>query len=307
MPTQLMSRAEVARRYGVVDRFLPGAADHPIAAGMPAGSVTDDTEQALLIAELLIDDGGRVDAAEFARRLVAWEEGMRERGSLDLLGPSTKAAVSAILRGESVESAGRFGTTNGAAMRVAPVGIARSAARLDTLVDLVQESGRVSHNTGIAIAGAAAVAAAVSAGIEGAGFAEALPVALEAARIGATRGHWIAGGDVGARITWAVANADPSDPRGSLDRLSAVIGTSLATQESVPAAFGVLAIFPDDAWSALCAAATLGGDADTIAAMAGAIAGAQGARFPEDAVATVLRVNHLDLAGVAARLLTLRC
>ena len=49
---------------------------------------------------------------------------MAERGSLDLLGPSTKRAVAAVLAGVPPEEAGAAGATNGAAMRIAPVGIA---------------------------------------------------------------------------------------------------------------------------------------------------------------------------------------
>jgi ADP-ribosylglycohydrolase len=41
----------------------------------------------------------------------------------------------------------------------------------------------------------------------------------------------------------------------------------LAAQESVPAAFAVLALHPNDAWQACLTAASLGGDSDTIAAM----------------------------------------
>jgi len=115
MPTQLMDRAAVGARYGRLTGFEPAAADHPLAAGLPAGSITDDTEQALLLAGMLIDRRGRIDPLEFAAALVAWEQDMRERGSLDLLGPSTTRAVQAVLAGEAVELAGRFGTTNGAA------------------------------------------------------------------------------------------------------------------------------------------------------------------------------------------------
>ena len=53
-----------------------------------------------------------------------------------------------------------------------------------------------------------------------------------------------------------------------------LVGTSLAAQESVPAAFAVLAASPGDPWLACRLAASLGGDCDTIAAMAGAIGGA---------------------------------
>jgi len=303
MPTQLMSREQVAARYGSIMTFLPAADNHPLAAGMPAASITDDTEQALLTARLIIEGRGHVEPATFARELVAWEDGMRAKGSLDLLGPSTKRAVDAVVAGESLEEAGRYGTTNGAAMRVTPVGLARSTRDLPALVDLVVEVSLVSHNTGIALAGAAAVAAAVSAGIDG---VDPIPAAIEAAELAATRGHWVAGGDVGRRILWARTLADPTNVERSLDDIYRLVGTSLATQESVPAAFALLALFPDDPWSAVRAAATLGGDSDTIGAIAGAIGGAVHGSWPTAAVETVLAANNLDLLPVVYGLLELR-
>ncbi len=124
MPTQSFSRAEIERRFGRIDGFRAGPADQPVAPGMPAGSITDDTEQALLLADLLVTGRGTLDPLAFARALLAWEEEMAARGSLDLLGPSTKAALSALAAGASPEETGRHGTTNGAAMRITPVGIA---------------------------------------------------------------------------------------------------------------------------------------------------------------------------------------
>ena len=125
MPTQSLPRAQIAASYGpLLDGFEPAPPGHPLAAGLPAGTVTDDTEQAVLLARLIIDGGGRVDAAELARLLLAWEESMRARGSLDLLGPSTQRAIAALLAGAESGEAGRLGATNGAAMRITPVGIA---------------------------------------------------------------------------------------------------------------------------------------------------------------------------------------
>ncbi|MET1005525.1 MAG: ADP-ribosylglycohydrolase family protein, partial [Propionibacteriaceae bacterium] len=159
MPTQLMSSQQVATRLGRIEGFRAATPDHPLAAGLAAGSVTDDTEQALLLAELLLEGRGHVDPHRFAARLVAWEDDMRARGSLDLLGPSTKSAVAAIAAGASVAEAGRWGTTNGAAMRVTPVGLVMASDDLSALVDRVEETTVISHHTGVAIAGAAAVAA----------------------------------------------------------------------------------------------------------------------------------------------------
>ena len=125
MPTQMLSRAEIRDRWGAL---LPGfecaPPGHPIAAGMAAGAVTDDTEQAILLGRLLVRGHGTVDPRELATALIRWERDMAERGSLDLLGPSTKRAVAAVLAGTPPGEAGATGATNGAAMRITPVGIA---------------------------------------------------------------------------------------------------------------------------------------------------------------------------------------
>ncbi len=331
MPTQMLSRAEITRRWGgFLHGFESAPPGHPIATGLPAGTVTDDTEQAVLLGRLLVKGDGAVEPRELADALVRWERDMAGRGSLDLLGPSTKRAVAAVLAGIPPEEAGASGDTNGAAMRIAPVGIAFapgpapasgpapsvSSANLSTLVDHVVAASRVTHNTGIALAGAAAVAAAVSAGISGAeiagaigaaGVAGATAWAIDAARIAADRGHWVAGADVAARIGWATGLVAGRTQAQAAELIYTLVGTSLATQESVPAAFAVLAAVPDDPWQACLLAASLGGDCDTIAAMAGAIAGAcHGVTaFPPEAIA-VIDAQGLDLAALADDLSALR-
>src|ERR1700730_4999941 len=175
MPTQMLSRQKIRDRWGALLRgFEPAPPGHPIAAGMPAGAVTDDTEQAVLLGRLLLS--GRVDPRELADGLIAWEREIIARGSLDLLGPSTRRAIDAVLAGTPPEQAGRFGDTNGAAMRIAPVGL---TVRVDVTAPVddgpsystaprgaVQQASLVTHNTSVALAGAAAVAAAVSAGLD---------------------------------------------------------------------------------------------------------------------------------------------
>jgi ADP-ribosylglycohydrolase len=308
MPTQLLSRPQIVERWGpLLTGFEAAPDDHPIAAGMPAGAVTDDTEQAVLLGRLLVAGGGRVDPDELAAALLGWERAMADRGSLDLLGPSTKRALMAVLAGIPPTETGRYGDTNGAAMRITPVGIATAADDRPALVDRVQQASLVTHNTSIALAGAAAVAAAVSAGIDGADVAAATEAAIAAARLAAQRGHWTAGADVAARIDWAANLVAGAPPLRAAEVIYTLVGTSLATQESVPAAFAVLSAVPGDPWQASLLAASLGGDCDTIAAMAGAIGGAcHGlAAFPPPAVASADR-NGLDLAALADALLQLR-
>jgi ADP-ribosylglycohydrolase len=308
MPTQLMSPDEVTACFGTLDGLREPPADHPIAAGRPAGSITDDTEQALLLADALLAGAGKVDSDDLARRLLAWAERARERGSLDLLGPSSSAALAALVAGGPLDEVGRFGATNGAAMRIAPVGLIMSTSDLDALVDLVADASRVTHHTGVAIAGAAAVAAAVSGGIDGATVADATTLGIRAAELGQRRGQWVAGASVGRRIAWAIGLVDGADHDRSVRDVVELVGTSLATQESVPAAFAVLALHPNDAWQACLTAASLGGDSDTIAAMAGTIAGACLGMdaWPLDAVQTVRATNQLNLEILAEKLLALR-
>ena len=309
MPSQLLSPADVDGRYGSIRWFQPAPNDHPIAAGLPAGHITDDTEQALLIARLLIDGHGHIDPVKLAHSLADWERDMASRGSLDLLGPSTQRAISAVAAGTAIEEAGRFGDTNGAAMRVAPVGIARPIEDFAGLLQAVVEASGVTHNTTIALAGASAVAAAVSAGIAGAGIEDAIQVGLSAAQAGRNRGSWVAGADVAARIEAALDGVRDLGEAEQVRFIRNVVGTSVATQESVPAAFAVLrARGGRSAWEACLQAASLGGDSDTIAAMVGAIAGAcEGVgAFPLEAVELIESVNGLALEPLCLQLLELR-
>ena len=111
-----------------------------------------------------------------------------------------------------------------------------------------------------------------------------------------------------AFIVWAAGLTEGRSTPDVMRTVYRLVGTSLATQESVPAAFAVAAASPDDPWLACRIAASLGGDCDTIAAMTGAICGAGAGveAFPRDARDTVTKVNGLELTGVAERLLALR-
>ncbi len=307
MPTQSMSRAEIETDHGPITGLVGAGPHQRIAAGMPAGRITDDTEQALLLARLLVEGHGHVAPGVLAAELLAWERGMAARGSLDLLGPSTKRAVERIASGEPPERAGLDGVTNGAAMRIAPVGVAVAPEPLDVLVGAVVEASFVTHATSLGLGAAAAVAAAVSVGVAGGTLADALEAAPSAAAGGARPGRGGAGGPGGVRR----AGGAPHPPRPPRERgaseIDAVVGTSVAAQESVVAAFAIAAAEPDP-WAALCLAASVGGDTDTIAAILGAVLGSvHGAdAWPADEVTVVVEVNGLDLAPACRDLLALR-
>ncbi len=307
MPTQMLPRATVQRLFPKLSWFEAGPSENRISAGWQAGRVTDDTEQALILAKLLLEGRGHVDPPRFAAELAAWAQQAEADGS-EQLGPSSRRAIEAVAAGSPVEEAGRAGTTNGAAMRIAPVGIATGPDDLTMLVDRVEEACLVTHHTGVAIAGAAAVAAAVSAGLAGLPPDEALGLACQAAEMGAARGHYVAAPDVAQRIAWAAGLIQDVSQEAAADLVAGLIGTGVAIEQAVPAAFALAWRWPADPWQACLTAARLGGDADTIAAIAGAVGGAWAgaAAFPMAALAVVEEVNGLGLADVAQRLLALR-
>ena len=143
--------------------------------------------------------------------------------------------------------------------------------------------------------------------VDGASVAAATDAGIAAARLGARRGRWVAGADVAARIRWAAGLVNGRDPDEAAEVIYTLVGTSLATQESVPAAFAVLSVIPDDPWRACLLAASLGGDTDTIAAVAGAIAGACHCHsaFPPHAIA-IIDAHGFALTALADELLALR-
>ena len=305
MPSQTLPRAQIRASYGTITGFVAPCADHPVSHGLQAGQVTDDTEQALLLARRLLATPGRFDDAAWAHDLLDWEAGVRARGLRDLLGPSTKAALTALLAGVPPTETGRAGATNGAAMRIAPVGIAVPARDPGQLVARVADTCRVTHNTGEAIAAAAAVATMISCGVAGADWCQALPEAVRAAGLGQALG-WPAGvPDMAERIVAAV----DLGRSGDIEAIATRIGTSVASHQSVPAAFALVAAAAGDAWAAACLAANIGDDTDTIGAIAGAICGAcAGAgALPAERIAELLAANPgLDIDGLAAGLLALR-
>ncbi|WP_166418910.1 ADP-ribosylglycohydrolase family protein [Cochlodiniinecator piscidefendens] len=305
MPSQTLACEEIKKHYGIIQDFVAPFDDHPVSHGLLAGQITDDTEQSFLLAQRLIDGNGHIDEILWAKDLIAWEADVRARGLRDLLGPSSKAALDALLSGMPAAEAGRNGTTNGASMRISPVGISTPAEPMERLLDRVERACRMTHNTGEAIAAAASVAMVISLGIDGYEFEACVEPALKAAAAGQTRGYPLGEPNIALRISEALQLADQNV---SVEEFAAKIGTSVASRDSIPAAFGVVKLAQGDPWKAALIAANIGDDTDTIGAiscsMAGACNGMSG--FPNDKVATLRTANDLPVETIATALLALR-
>lgn len=272
MPMEMWPRERRERELGYVSTLLPGQPDNEISHGRMAGETTDDTAFSRLICDLLLEYGA-VEPASLARRIMEWRKG-GEKCEL-VLGPSTKQAVESIAAGGSVEEAGRGGRTNGAAMRILPVGIVFDWADETRFAREVAEACKATHNTDVAMGAAGGAAAAVSCAVRGGTPEEAAAAAVGMAERCAHMAYTVSGIHIGERFRRAVdiAAACRSDDE-VLRRLSDEIGTGLPAEESVPtaAALGVYAAGDPMRCAVLCA--NIGGDTDTIGAIACGICGA---------------------------------
>lgn len=304
MPAMMTPDQTWDRYGGWIDRFLPGADDHIVHAGLPPGRITDDTEQAFMLAAEIIEDRG-VTINGSVRAVLRWYDSVGGE-NCPYIGPSTRRAVQQLRNGVDPLRSGLRGDTNGAAMRVSVVGLIHPGDVVGAAHDAVLQA-TPTHHTDVAMSGAAAVAGAVAMALRpGAGLDAILGAGIDAAEIGRQRGPAYMGASVARRIELAVAIARKlAEPRARIQELYDLVGSTLATSESVPAAFGVLAMADGDPMQTAIYAAALAGDADTVGAMACAIAGAwRGAdAFPEDVRATLRSANpELDFEQTAQRL-----
>jgi ADP-ribosylglycohydrolase len=292
MPAMLTPQ-QTRERFGAITTFIDAPADQPWHAGLVAGKVTDDTEQAMWLARSIINVGA-VTLQGVANAIVNWYDAI-DGDNCIFVGPSTRRGVAKIRSGMDLRQTGLLGDTNGCAMRVSVVGLihpgdVEAAARDGAL------SAIPTHNTKVGCAAAAAIAGAVAYALKpDADLRGILNAGIDAALIGEQIGEASLGASVARRIDFAVSLA--RDEIGTVDdRVQALydlIGTSLAASEAAPAAMGIVALAEGEPVRAAQLSAQLSGDADTIGAMACAVCGAwKGIEaIPHDMIDQLRRVN----------------
>jgi poly(ADP-ribose) glycohydrolase ARH3 len=230
----------------------------PLRGGrLPAGSYTDDTEMTIVLAESLLRCDV-VDEADLGPAFVAAHDPRRgySTSTLRVLALIAEGLPGPAAARRIFEERGSLG--NGAAMRVAPV-----AVRFyddSVLCDAqARRSAAVTHAHPAGIDAAAVQAAAVAAAIDG---ADPLAAAERAATTGEMRE---------ALAAVACACAISLTPESLAQEAAGVPPTG---PPSVAAAV-VAGAWASDFRDAVTLAVQAGGDTDTVAAMAGAIAGAR--------------------------------
>ncbi|MEV8429484.1 ADP-ribosylglycohydrolase family protein [Streptomyces sp. HUAS 31] len=252
-PAENMKPSEIRARWGRVTGFVT---DNP--------SGTDDTEYAIFSGLLLARHGSALTPAHVE---AAWHEWIADRaeGPFRGAGFSERGTLENLRRGLAapISAQHRHAWSDGLAMRAAPFGVF-AAGRPSEAARLVAIDGSVSHD-GEGIYGGQAVAAGVAAAMAGAPTIAVVASALAVV----PDDSWTARS---LRRAAAVAHRGERAVRSAV-----VIGgypwTDLAP-EAVALAFGAYAAADGDFVQAVLTAVNMGRDADTTAAVAGALAGA---------------------------------
>ncbi|MBK9944724.1 MAG: ADP-ribosylglycohydrolase family protein [Kouleothrix sp.] len=306
---------EIVAQYGGLLRELRTPSSDTFSYGNQAGQITDDTSQMFALAQTIIDCDGNLTEQAWLATLIDWSQNSPHRTQM---GPTTRPLLQALAAGHDTSAIGRglstrkltsFGASNGAAMRIAPAGLVHPGD-IEAAVQLAWITSRPTHDTQIAAAGAGAIAAGVAhALMPGADVFSVVRACLEGARLGEAlgirAGRHVPGPNIARRIELAIEEAlRASDLLDAIRRIEASVGNSVMMVESAPAAVGVFVAAAGNVLDTVAAGASIGNDSDTVAAMAGSLAGALRGigGVPADMFATVKAVNDEDIEAIGAGL-----
>lgn len=296
MPSELWPRSRVKAHFGWIDRFLPGPKENNAACYFNRAEFTDDTSMALCLADALLEREGKIDPDLIGRNILDWALRF-DAFNKNVLGPTSKIALNAIRDGKPVAELENNGVTNGAAMRVSPLGCLLPARDVDSFIDDVALASSPTHKSDLAVAGAVVIAWAISRAIDGESWSAIVDSLPSIARHAQQKRITTFSASLAARLEIAlkiVRNADGTE--SASEQLYQVVGAGTSTIESVPCAIALVELAQTDPNRCAVLCANLGGDTDTIGAMATAICGAlHGVNAIDPALKAELdAVNQLD-------------
>lgn len=275
MPAELWGRKKARDFFGKkIEGLMDGPAENEVACNYKRGQFTDDTAQALVILDSIAATGYVPDARDIAVRMIAWAE-KENAWEKNILGPTSKAALSNFRDGIKDTTITDGALSNGSAMRIPPVGCLFLPERKQEIVDYVYGVSRATHTSDVTIAGASMIAVGVSSAIVNDDFEKVIGDILAIEELGYKKGCETFSARLKERtkIALEIAGQEYEDEEQFAKRIYDVIGTGVGITESVPAAIAAAYYAQDpNRCSLLCA--NMGGDTDTIGAMATAICGA---------------------------------
>ena len=306
MPASFMAPDQIKRIYGRITDFLPPDQEQTAHGNLSEGTVTDDTEESLIVANVLLEARG-FEQSLFIEKMRQWAVANDMLAST-VIGPSTRRFLEAVIDGGDLAEKGKLGDTNGGAMRVAPVGIFYHGD-IPTAIEAALDSARPSHGSKPGLASTAAIAAAIAMAVEGDCTVEdIMAAAIRGAEAGEMEGFDIPAPSVAARIDLAMELVKRNQNK-SLDEICYLlyryIGASMKSYESIPFSLGVFYAAQGAYQTGLLAAINIGDDADTNGAIVGALCGAYGGSesILEAWIDKLRETNQFDFLSIATNLL----
>ncbi len=307
MPMEFMTRERIKEEFGIVNDLVDPRL-FPVHPDLEKGRVTDDTEQVLYLLETYHSKGVTVEST--VEGLLRWME-ETEAEKKGYIGPSSRNALKRILNGEDPRKAGRGGTTCGAAMRVLAPALSVKRHDLEALKNAIWASSVPTHNTNTAMEAAMALGFGYHFAASGEDFEGIIEAILEGAKIGRKMAdNEFVGASTGERVRYFLPRIErmKSDEE-ILDFVYNVVGTTMESNEVVPAAVLIFAYAKDRVWLSIRLGASVGGDTDTIAAISGSLSClyAKDHDIPDDILEIVVQINDLDLDKYAGMLNDMFC
>jgi ADP-ribosylglycohydrolase len=265
---------------------------------------TDDTELSLEVLDAIVRCGG-ITLESAVNALETWVKKF-DVFNKSYLGPTSKKALEGIFAGGDPVEIGREGTTNGAAMRVTPIGILNAGnpekAALDAATLCLP-----THGSNRAMAGAGAVAAAVAEALHDRSTVESV---LEAARRGAQIAEKQGYHKGESRLLSLLdemlkLSAETADDAAFLAEVFRKFEYTMDCEDTVAIVLAFFARSKGDPMHAAILGANMGGDTDTVGALAAAIGGAYSgtAKLDMDLIRQIEEVNHVNFHEKAVSIL----
>lgn len=275
MPAELWGRERARRFFGTpITEFIDGPKENDVAFNYVKGQFTDDTGQALVLLDSIASTDYVPDTKDIATRMLAWAE-KENAFENNILGPTSKLALANFRDGIEDTLVTDKALSNGSAMRIPPIGCLFTPDRKGKIVDYVYQVSRATHTSDVTIAGAAMIAVGVASAIVNDDFDKVIEDILAIEEPGYEKGCETFSPRLSERtkIGLELASQTYDNDDEFTKKIYDIVGTGVGIIESVPAAVAVAAYAKDpNKCCLLCA--NMGGDTDTIGAMATAICGA---------------------------------
>ena len=307
MPGELWPRQYIENQIGYIEDFLDGPADNEVACYFSAGQFTDDSAQALLFLEAVCQYKTIPDVKILADKLLKWIENVNGFEK-NLLGASSKAALLAHSKNEDYTIYTSKAETNGAAMRIAPLGCIIGDTNPEKMAQAVAKISRVTHSSDVTVAGASMIAQAVASAISGKNFDDIMQDVFAVHDIALKLGTPTYSANSKARLQVALSLLPSCKNDAEVSQMVYdVVGTGVLSSEAVPAAL-TIAYYCQNPEKAAIMCANLGGDTDTIGAMACAVCGAYtGIKAIRPAwISTLEKVNGINFKQYTDMILATR-